>query len=74
MERFESLTQIFERARDTGREVRFIDGEKDETALTFEEVWDALNSLSQSKPLIFLNACTTSRIGSTLGGYEGWVT
>jgi acyl-CoA synthetase (AMP-forming)/AMP-acid ligase II/acyl carrier protein len=40
MERFESLTQIFERARDTGREVRFIDGEKDETVLTFDEVWN----------------------------------
>ena len=40
MERFESLTQIFERARDTGREIRFIYGEKDETALTFDEVWN----------------------------------
>jgi len=40
MQRYESLTQILMRARDRDRAIRFIDGEKDETVLTFREVWE----------------------------------
>jgi acyl-CoA synthetase (AMP-forming)/AMP-acid ligase II/acyl carrier protein len=39
MERFESLTQIFEQARSRDREIRFIDGEKEETVLSYGEIW-----------------------------------
>ena len=40
MERYESLTQILTRARERDREIRFIDGEKDETAVSFRQMWD----------------------------------
>ena len=40
MERYESLTNILQNARDLSREIRFIDGDKDETALPFGHVWD----------------------------------
>ncbi len=40
MERYESLTNILQNARDLSREIRFIDGDKDETALPFGRVWD----------------------------------
>ncbi|MDH5344754.1 MAG: AMP-binding protein, partial [Gammaproteobacteria bacterium] len=41
MQRYESLTQILTRARDRDRGIRFIDGEKDETVLTYGEVWES---------------------------------
>ena len=40
MERYESLTQILTRARDLDREIRFINGEKDEVVLPYRTVWD----------------------------------
>ena len=46
MERYESLTNILQNARDLSREIRFIDGDKDETAFPFGHVWgDALRLL-----------------------------
>jgi acyl-CoA synthetase (AMP-forming)/AMP-acid ligase II/acyl carrier protein len=40
MERYDSLTHILKSARDRDREIRFIDGDKDETSLSFRQVWD----------------------------------
>ena len=40
MERYDSLTQILTRARDLDREIRFINGEKDEVILPYRTVWD----------------------------------
>ena len=40
MERYDSLTQILTRARDLDREIRFINGEKDEVVLPYRTVWD----------------------------------
>ena len=40
MERYQSLTHILTAARDRDREIRFIDGEKDETAVSFRQMWD----------------------------------
>jgi len=40
MERYESLTHILRDARDKSREIRFIDGEKDESVLPFSQLWD----------------------------------
>jgi len=40
MERYESLTSILHGARAKAREIRFIDGDKDEIVLPFATVWD----------------------------------
>ena len=40
MERYDSLTHILRSARDRNREIRFIDGENDETAVGFRQLWD----------------------------------
>jgi len=39
MERYESLTHILRSARDKKREIRFIDGEKDESVLPYADLW-----------------------------------
>ena len=40
MERNESMTHILRDARDKDRHIRFIDGEKDESVISFGELWD----------------------------------
>jgi len=40
MQRYDSLTHILENARDKSREIRFIDGDKDESVLPFRQLWD----------------------------------
>jgi acyl-CoA synthetase (AMP-forming)/AMP-acid ligase II/acyl carrier protein len=45
MERYESLTQILTRARDLDRDIRFINGEKDEVVMPYRTVWDRAVSL-----------------------------
>ena len=40
MHLYDSMTHIFEDARQKQREIRFIDGEKDETVVSFADLWD----------------------------------
>ena len=40
MERYQSMTHILRDARDKDRHIRFIDGEKDESVVSFGELWD----------------------------------
>ena len=40
MKLYATLTELFEEARGKDREIRFIDGENDETVVRFEELWD----------------------------------
>jgi acyl-CoA synthetase (AMP-forming)/AMP-acid ligase II/acyl carrier protein len=40
MERYQSLRHILSDAREKSREIRFINGEKDESILPFSELWD----------------------------------
>ena len=42
---YESLTHILRDARDKEREIRFIDGDKDESTLSFSELWNKAVSL-----------------------------
>lgn len=39
MQRYENLTHILRNAREKNREIRFINGEKDEIILPFDELW-----------------------------------
>lgn len=45
MDRYESLAQILTAARDRPREIRFINGEKDETVVSYAEAWERARSL-----------------------------
>jgi acyl-CoA synthetase (AMP-forming)/AMP-acid ligase II/acyl carrier protein len=45
MERYESLTHILQGAREKAREIRFIDGDKDESVLSFSQLWEDAISL-----------------------------
>ena len=45
MERYESLTHILKSASEKPREIRFIDGEKDEVAVSYGEIWNEALSL-----------------------------
>ncbi len=40
MKLYDTLTDLLEEAKDRDREIRFIDGEKDESVLRFGELWD----------------------------------
>ena len=40
MQRYDSMSHILEDARDKQREIRFIDGDKDESVLSFAALWD----------------------------------
>ena len=40
MELYPTLIELLKAARGKGREIRFIDGENDESVLTFAELWD----------------------------------
>ena len=42
---YDSLTQVLEEARGRDREIRFIDGENDESVVTFAELWDRAGDL-----------------------------
>ena len=39
MQRYDSMTHVLQDARDKQREIRFIDGEKDESIITFGDLW-----------------------------------
>ena len=41
MKLYDTMTDLFADLKDRDREIRFIDGEKDESALRFGELWDA---------------------------------
>ena len=41
MQLYDSMTHILRDARDKHREIRFIDGDKDESVMTFTELWDS---------------------------------
>jgi len=41
MKLYDTLTDLFTDVKDRDREIRFIDGDKDESALRFGELWDA---------------------------------
>ncbi len=46
MQLYDDLTQLLQDARTKEREIRFIDGDKDETVVSFSQLWDnALNLL-----------------------------
>jgi len=46
MQLYDDLTQLLQDARTKEREIRFIDGDKDETVVSFAQLWDnALNLL-----------------------------
>ncbi len=45
MDRYESLAQILTAARDRPREIRFINGEKDQTVMPYAEAWERARSL-----------------------------
>ncbi len=45
MRLYESMTHILQDARDKQREIRFIDGEKDESVMTFGELWNAATGI-----------------------------
>ncbi|MGB5627481.1 MAG: AMP-binding protein, partial [Woeseiaceae bacterium] len=45
MELYDTLTDLLRNARDKDREIRFIDGENDESVLRFSELWDQANAL-----------------------------
>ena len=48
MQRYDDLTHILRDARTNDRTIRFIDGDKDETVITFAELWDkAINLLGE---------------------------
>jgi acyl-CoA synthetase (AMP-forming)/AMP-acid ligase II/acyl carrier protein len=40
MQLYDSMTQILQDAREKNREIRFIDGENDESVMAFAELWD----------------------------------
>ena len=40
MQLYDSMTHILQDARDKHREIRFIDGEKDESVMSFADLWD----------------------------------
>ena len=42
---YDNLTQVLEEARGRDREIRFIDGENDESVLPFAELWDRARDL-----------------------------
>ena len=42
---YDSLTDLLRRARGTDRHIRFIDGDKDESTLTYAKLWDEANEL-----------------------------
>ncbi len=45
MKLYDTLTDLFADLKDRDREIRFIDGEKDESALRFGELWDSALAL-----------------------------
>ena len=45
MKLYDTLTDLLADAKDRDREIRFIDGDKDESALRFAELWDAALAL-----------------------------
>ena len=45
MQRYEDLTHILRDARAKPREIRFIDGDKDESAVTYGDLWERANNL-----------------------------
>ena len=45
MELYDTLTELLRNARDKDREIRFIDGENDESVMRFSELWDQANAL-----------------------------
>ncbi len=48
MQLYDDLTQLLQDARAKDREIRFIDGDKDETVLSFSRLWDdAVNLLGE---------------------------
>lgn len=48
MQLYDDLTQLLQDARAKNREIRFIDGDKDETVLSFSRLWDdAVNLLGE---------------------------
>lgn len=52
MERYETLTQVLRDARNRDRQIRFIDGDKDESCIQFPELWEeAVNLLGDLQQL-----------------------
>ena len=45
MQLYDTLTDLLREARDKDREIRFIDGEKDESVLKFADLWERANAL-----------------------------
>ena len=45
----------------------------EDESLSLEEVAAAIRGFERSRPLVFLNACETGRVGLALLGLEGWV-
>ena len=45
MNRYQSLAQILTAARDRQREIRFINGEKDEAVVPYAAAWDRAMAL-----------------------------
>jgi iturin family lipopeptide synthetase A len=45
MELYDTLTELLRNARDKDREIRFIDGENDESVMRFSALWDQANAL-----------------------------
>lgn len=45
MKLYDSMTHILEDARDKQREIRFIDGDKDESVVSFGELWEMATTL-----------------------------
>ena len=45
MELYDTLTELLRDARNKDREIRFIDGEKDESVVRFSELWEQANAL-----------------------------
>ena len=41
MKLYDTLTDLFTDVKDRDREIRFIDGDKDESSLRFGELWEA---------------------------------
>ena len=52
MERYETLTHVLQDGRNRDRQIRFIDGDKDESVMQFPELWDeAVNLLGDLQNL-----------------------
>ena len=69
MERYQSLTHILTTARDRDREIRFIDGEKDERDVSFADLWNRAVSLLGSLQTRGMRAGDELIIFSHVGQY-----